>query len=63
MTGAQIADAFVTIFENGLRPRAQAAPDIRPARCRPNPHTPRHSRRNLPRNARDAPLKNTALKD
>ena len=25
MTGAQIADAFVTIFENGLRPRAQAA--------------------------------------
>jgi hypothetical protein len=25
MTGAQIADAFVTIFENGLRPRAQSA--------------------------------------
>src|SRR5215475_11442490 len=25
MTGAQIADAFVTIFENGLRPRAVAA--------------------------------------
>ena len=25
MTGAQIADAFVTIFENGLRPRAEAA--------------------------------------
>src|SRR5246127_5716588 len=24
MTGAQIADAFVTIFENGLRPRAAA---------------------------------------
>ena len=26
MTGAQIADAFVTIFENGLLPRAAAAP-------------------------------------
>ena len=25
MTGAEIADAFVTIFENGLRPRAVAA--------------------------------------
>jgi AcrR family transcriptional regulator len=25
MTGAQIADAFVTIFENGLRPRAAAS--------------------------------------
>ena len=25
MTGAQIADAFVTIFENGLRPRAASA--------------------------------------
>jgi AcrR family transcriptional regulator len=25
MTGAEIADAFVTIFENGLRPRATAA--------------------------------------
>ena len=25
MTGAQIADAFVTVFENGLRPRAEAA--------------------------------------
>jgi AcrR family transcriptional regulator len=25
MTGAQIADAFVTVFENGLRPRAVAA--------------------------------------
>ncbi len=24
MTGAQIADAFVTIFETGLRPRAAA---------------------------------------
>jgi AcrR family transcriptional regulator len=24
MTGAQIADAFVTVFENGLRPRASA---------------------------------------
>ena len=28
MTGAQIADAFVTIFENGLRPRAQAAQPV-----------------------------------
>jgi len=25
MTGAEIADAFVTIFENGLRPRAAIA--------------------------------------
>ena len=27
MTGAEIADAFVTMFENGLRPRASAAPE------------------------------------
>jgi AcrR family transcriptional regulator len=30
MTGAQIADAFVTIFENGLRPRAAASATRRP---------------------------------
>src|SRR5579885_3322176 len=29
MTGAQIAAAFVTIFENGLRPRTAAASSIR----------------------------------
>jgi AcrR family transcriptional regulator len=31
MTGAQIADAFVTIFENGLRPRAVAVSATRRA--------------------------------
>ena len=31
MTGAEIADAFVTIFENGLRPRAVAASATRRA--------------------------------
>jgi AcrR family transcriptional regulator len=31
MTGAQIADAFVTIFENGLRPRAATASAARRA--------------------------------
>jgi len=31
MTGAEIAGAFVTIFENGLRPRAVAASTTRRA--------------------------------
>src|SRR5260370_31954884 len=36
MTGAEIADAFVTIFENGLRPRAASAA----RRVTPRPATP-----------------------
>jgi AcrR family transcriptional regulator len=34
MTGAQIADAFVTLFETGLRPRTDTAPQRRTARSR-----------------------------
>ncbi len=43
MTGAQIADAFVTIFENGLRPRAAAASTTRRATPR-RTATPRAGR-------------------
>ena len=35
MTAAQIADAFVTLFEEGLRPRAVAA--SKPAKRAPKP--------------------------
>lgn len=37
MTGAQIADAFVTVFENGLRPRAAASAAGRAAPRRRSP--------------------------
>jgi AcrR family transcriptional regulator len=35
MTGAEIADAFVTVFENGLRPRASVTTTRTTARRRP----------------------------
>jgi hypothetical protein len=38
MTGAEIAEAFVTVFENGLRPRANSA-------AAPRRATPRARRR------------------
>src|SRR6201997_4201276 len=45
MTGAQIADAFVTVFENGLRPRAAVARATGRATTTPRRAVSRASRR------------------